>query len=487
MWKRKRKEEEKKNKGLLFLRRFLLIYLLYVVICLVIPPLFHKSAEKDTYGAVQSLATLQEQPEILSELADPQPAAFPQERIRCIDNNMDALLWRLRLIEAAEERIVLTTFDFRDDNSGQDMMAALFHAAERGVEVRIVVDGINGTLWLSGSAHFRELAAHENVQVRLYNPINLLTPWKINYRMHDKYLIADDFAWILGGRNTDDLFLGNYKNSYNEDRDILIYETVPGGGTAYRQIQEYFGRIWDLPCVKPYRGGAPGEEWLEAHYQEVRRKFPEAYRETEWEKETIETESIVLCTNPIHAENKQPQLWETMMEEMRQAEDILIQTPYIICNGKLYQDLTEAAQSAAKVEMITNAVEGGANPFGCTDYLNQKKKVRKTGLHTYEYLGEQALHTKTILIGDSVSFVGSCNLDMRSIYLDTELMLRIDCPELNARIREQAEELKGKSRHVFPDGTTEDGAAYQPVGSNIAKGAFYGVLRVIIIPIRHLL
>ena len=44
----------------------------------------------------------------------------------------------------------------------------------------------------------------------------------------DKYLIADDYAYILGGRNTNNLFLGNYADSYNEDRDILVYETFSG-------------------------------------------------------------------------------------------------------------------------------------------------------------------------------------------------------------------------------------------------------------------
>lgn len=56
------------------------------------------------------------------------------------------------------------------------------------------------------SGHFRELTSHPNVEVRFYNNINLLTPWRANYRMHDKYLIADDFAYMLGGRNTGDLF-----------------------------------------------------------------------------------------------------------------------------------------------------------------------------------------------------------------------------------------------------------------------------------------
>lgn len=103
---------------------------------------------------------------------------------------------------------------------------------------------------LSSSDLFCQLAAHENVEVRLYNPLNLLAPWKTNYRMHDKYLIADDLAYLLGGRNTDNRFLGRYTDHYNVDRDILVYETEPGQGQSYRQLRDYFHRIWSLPCCK---------------------------------------------------------------------------------------------------------------------------------------------------------------------------------------------------------------------------------------------
>lgn len=204
------------------IKGILRIWFFYLIVCLVIPPLYHKRADEEN----------RETERVLNLVG--------QERVLNIENNIDALLWRLRLIESAKERIVLATFDFRDDNSGQDIMAALLNAADRGVKVQILVDGINGTLYLKGSRNFRELATHENVEVKLYNPITLMKPWKNNYRMHDKYLIADDFAYILGGRNTDDLFLGNYVDSYNEDRDILVYEMVPGGGKSYVQLQEYF-------------------------------------------------------------------------------------------------------------------------------------------------------------------------------------------------------------------------------------------------------
>lgn len=451
------------------LKYSILLWLIYFVICLVIPPLYHKppTEEAEANGIDGNI--------------------FAQERIRSIDNNMDALLWRLRLIESAKERIVLVTFDLRDDNSGRDIMAALLHAADRGVQVQILVDGINGTLYLKNSNYFQELTAHENVEAKLYNPVDVIKPWKNNYRMHDKYLIADDFAYILGGRNTNDLFLGNYADSYNEDRDILVYETSPGEGKSYCQLQDYFEKIWNLSCNRAYGlKNNPGNN-LREHYGEVCETYPAVLSEPDWNRETSETESIMLYTNPMEPENKSPQLWQRMLQEMKQADDIMIQTPYMICSRQMYQDLTEVCSKAGKTEVMINAVEKGSNPFGCTDYLNQKKNVSKTGCSVYEYLGPQALHTKTILVDDHLSMVGSCNLDMRSIYLDTEMMLFIESKDLNQELRSQIESLKRSSRQVLPDGTVTDGDHYREMELSVGKQIVYGLLRIVIIPIRHLL
>ncbi|MDY4396646.1 MAG: phospholipase D-like domain-containing protein [Oscillospiraceae bacterium] len=147
------------------------------------------------------------------------PAA--QERVMTIEDSDSALLLRLQLIESARRELIFSTFDLRADESGQDVMSALCAAAERGVQVRMIVDGLNGFLHLQGDATLRALAAAENVEVRFYDPVDLLRPWKLNYRLHDKYLIADGERYILGGRNTSDLFLGSYQEKRNIDRDVL--------------------------------------------------------------------------------------------------------------------------------------------------------------------------------------------------------------------------------------------------------------------------
>ena len=120
-----------------------------------------------------------------------------KERIACIDDNEEALLLRLRMIEAAKEEVVFATFDFREDESGSDMMAAFYAAAERGVKVKLLLDGMNEFLYLERSERFRALCTHENVELRIYNPIDALHILNVNYRMHDKYLITDEQMYLL--------------------------------------------------------------------------------------------------------------------------------------------------------------------------------------------------------------------------------------------------------------------------------------------------
>src|SRR5699024_8743137 len=123
-----------------------------------------------------------------------------------IDDNMEALKYRLRMIEEAEEEIILSTFDFHADQAGKDILSSLQNAADKGVSVKIIVDGISGLMDMKWNPWFHALASHENVKIKIYNPVHLLKPWKIQARLHDKYLIIDEKMYLLGGRNTTNLF-----------------------------------------------------------------------------------------------------------------------------------------------------------------------------------------------------------------------------------------------------------------------------------------
>ena len=141
----------------------------------------------------------------------------------------------------------------------------------------------------------------------------------------------------------------------------------------------------------------------------------------------------------------------------------------------------------AKLQIVLNAVEKGSNPWGCTDYLNQKKKILETGVDVYELMNDYPVHTKAVLINDRLSVVGSYNLDMRSTYLDTELMLVIDSEKLSQQIHETESDYMEKSKEVLANGQETEGAKYQGKVLNRKKKLYYGVLRIIIRPLRQLL
>ena len=105
------------------------------------------------------------------------------------DDNTDALLYRLNLIDQAEKEIIFSTFDFNVDEAGKDIMASLLSAAERGVRIRMLVDGFSGMLDVNNSPWFEAMASHENIELKIYNPIHFYAPWKMQARLHDKYLI----------------------------------------------------------------------------------------------------------------------------------------------------------------------------------------------------------------------------------------------------------------------------------------------------------
>ncbi len=450
------------------------LFLVFLILSCAIPPAFHKSSDPDALGDLEGKRA-------------------EGERVLCVDDNTEALLWRLRIIEEAKEEIIFSTFDLADDESGRAIMAALYAAAQRGVSVRILVDGLNGEIKLIGNDCFEALTAHELVQVKIYNKINLLTPWTVNYRMHDKYVIADRSVYILGGRNTRDLFLGEQREVYNIDRDILVYRGGESTDSSVYSLAEYFESVWSEDCnfelEARLRDGRleTGREALEKRYAETKAEYPQGFERVDWISETTEADSVILLFGETHNSNKAPLVWDSICAFASGSERVLIQTPYVVCGDEMYEDLSELCKSGTQVSIITNAVESGANPWGCTDYMNQKQNVLDTGCGVYEYMGDQSLHAKTVLIDDEISIIGSYNLDMRSTYLDTETMIVVKCKELNSELREKMEICMNDSKYVLSGGVEFFGDGYEEREIAFPKSLWYLFLRIVMIPLRHLL
>ena len=486
-WKMWQKCVGKMGKKLpIFLFIFILLYVIGSLICYPLLTKRHVLKQKEKYAEQAAKETVDR-----------------SASVRCLDDNTQALVYRLALIESAQRELIMTTFDMSDGESGQDLMAAMLQAADRGVRIRLMVDGINAWLKLEKSDLFGAFSTHPDIEIRFYNPIRLTKLWKLNYRMHDKYLIADDTAYILGGRNSNNLFLGAYRDTYNIDRDLYVLERTEKNASDVMQkkernslqdIKAYFEKIWVQPDQKIFRKKETektkeGLALLREHYKELQTAYPEAFSENETllTQDLIRVDSIQFLHNPLYADEKVPVVYQRICQEMEQGETILIQTPYIICDKGMYQDLSELCRAGKQIEIITNAVESGANPWGCTDYLNERKSILKTGAGVYACMAGQSLHTKTVLIDDETSIVGSYNLDLRSTYLDTELMLLVKSKELNKQLRDQAAAYQEKSTYEKAGKPSRTGSLYEKKEMSDMQKVIYSILRILIRPIREVL
>ena len=419
----------------------LLVFILYLIIGGIVPFLKHPEVSDSTKKKIEEI-------EFYDGNVGPDRAAI-------IEDNEEALKVRLKMIADAKEKVVLSTFDFRSDNAGKDMLSALLNAAERGISVEVFVDGFNAFVQMEGNKYFYALSSHPNIKIIVYNKVNLLTPWKGLGRMHDKYVIVDDRAYILGGRNTFGYFLGDYRGHKNYDRDVLVYNTGSTGSSIY-QVKDYYNNISTMDCCSLFHDKESiGEhdkvkeikKELEERYEGLREKYKEFLDEPyDYKANTYETNIIQLLSNPTTLYSKEPIVFYGLMELAKDAkEEIRIDTHYIICNDCVSQEVQEIGD---KTTVMTNSAENNGNFFGAIDYLKHKQDIIDTGVTIKEYEGGISYHGKSMTIDDDIAIVGSFNLDLRSAYIDTELMLVINSKEVNKQLKSNMEKYEEKAATV---------------------------------------
>ena len=165
-------------------------------------------------------------------------AGGSEQFVSLLELGDDALLARVHLIRAARRSIDLQTFIWRDDPTSRFLFDELVAAAERGVLVRLLIDGLNMPAKPEQLA--RMASAHRNLEICLYKPLswnsessrigflkNLLFKARhMNRRMHNKLLLIDGRIGIVGGRN----YEGKY---YDRNREFL-FRSRCDRGRAFR-------------------------------------------------------------------------------------------------------------------------------------------------------------------------------------------------------------------------------------------------------------
>jgi len=172
---------------------------------------------------------------------------------RLLSTGLDAFVARAILIELAERTLDLQYYIFHPDQTGSLVIDRLIAAADRGVWVRLLLDDW-GTLEKNDAA-VAVLDSHPNIEIRLFNPYvhrsgvwrlaELVTSFaRVNRRMHNKQLIADNAGVVLGGRNIGDEYFGLGELDF-QDVDVLAL------GPIADQSSQSFEAYWNSEFAVP--------------------------------------------------------------------------------------------------------------------------------------------------------------------------------------------------------------------------------------------
>lgn len=437
-----------------------------------------------------------------------------------------ALEWRLRLIDSATESIDLQTFLWSGDPVGLVVLRHLLDAADRGVRVRLLLDD---TFTSTHAEAIAVIDSHPQVEYRIYNPfrrrsenivvrqfLNLGEFSRVDHRMHNKIIIADNRAAILGGRNLADEYFGQHDAANFRDLELLTL------GPLVRSLSDVYDEYWNNDWSFPEAMiNHPAEtQSLESFTQWLAAQAPrqldesEAQRIDAWQR--LAAEGLPFAyrviadtpapTRPDLAEELPNQLAQELVSTFDQAqEDILIVTAYLIPTPELEAALERATARGVRVTILTNSLRSNNHLSAHSAYRKHIRDLLEMGVQLYEvrtwardrdrYMNTPVdekhlgLHAKFAVIDQRYAFVGSANLDPRSLRLNTEMSLLVDSPELNAQLRDllDVDFLLRNAWHLQlqPDGAIhwvgdDQTLDRQPADSNLQRleDWFFGVLPV---------
>ena len=383
---------------------------------------------------------------------------------------------RLQLARRARHSLDLQYYVLENDASGRALLRELRDAALRGVRVRLLVDDLyTGRT----DALLRQLAAHPNVEVRLFNPFccardggvterfaaSILDFRRVNRRMHNKLFIADGVMAVAGGRNIgDEYFVRSTQQNFVDIDAFLIGAVVP-------ELSAIFDRFWNSEVVYPIEAIAPGG----ADPAALRAAFDAGM--DAGVPSTAELPSVdLLGYGPLGEELDAGRIglvWGTarafadppekvferdearakansvsadvMMTIWQARSELVITSPYLIPGRQGIDAIRRLREAGVKLTVVTNSLAATDEPLVHTGYSRYRVDMLKSGVDLYELsptrtqrvkrLGmfgssQGRLHAKTAVVDRERVFIGSMNLDPRSLGSNTELGIFIDSPAL---------------------------------------------------------
>lgn len=441
------------------------------------------------------------------------PDGSPFSGFRLLPEAAFAFDARISLARNAEKSLDVQYYLINNDDVGLLLLRELREAAERGVRVRLLIDD----LYTGGEDElFASFAAFPNVEVRLFNPLpsrvsslparlalSIFDFDRINHRMHNKLLVADNSFAVSGGRNIANEYFMRSTEANFIDMDVV------SSGPIVHDMSKAFDMYWNSSHVRPIETIAP----LTVSKEEARHRFDELARTAVpdvplrprdvLEKSPLGEELLTgridrrWATAHLFADNPDKitrdrnaafrgSVTEGALGVIDTAKKkVVIASPYFIPGPIGMAMMRKQIDANVSVVVVTNSLGSTDEPLAYAGYERYRADMLKVGVTIYEIAPRYTfnkrfgdfgksisrLHAKLAMIDDSRMFVGSMNLDHRSAAVNTELGLVIDSPpmveEYNKLVTGPRTDDLGYRLRLTPDGRRAQWVEYDDQGGDI--------------------
>jgi putative cardiolipin synthase len=428
------------------------------------------------------------QPRIVERALKSASLSQAQSAYSMLSNGIDGLAARLELIDAAERALDLQYYIFRGDTSGRLVAQALLRAADRGVRVRVLVDDGES---IAGDERVFALAAHPLIQIRVFNPFDyrghgrteraldfVFNKKRLDHRMHNKLLVADNAIALIGGRNIGDQYFQIAPDSQFGDDDVAVV------GPMVQQLSSVFDEFWNMRLAIPVdalnaeQASPKALDAFRAAQQMAREQTP---FESDLAKRVASGEPLAgMMSGRTRLARATAQLVYDSPDKSRVIDgvvpgkvistavesradgvntELLMITPYFVPSSTQLDLLKRARGRGVRVRVLTNSLEAAPDVAAHSGYTRFRPTLLEAGVELFEIRarvegtkgtgqpkklsrrGNYALHAKLYVFDRLSLFVGSMNFDQRSEHLNTEIGLLIDSPDLAAAAATRFESL----------------------------------------------
>ena len=387
-----------------------------------------------------------------------------------LSHGREAFIVRLALGDLAERSLDLQYYVWDGDTTGRLIVDRVVKAADRGVRVRLLVDD---PYYKASDTVIASLDAHPNVEIRLFNPFTnrnwsvldfIFDFGRVNRRMHNKLMIADNASAIVGGRNIGDIYYGVNTTANFRDLDVLAV------GPVVHDLSRVFDQYWNSRSAVPIAtivDRAYGAADLDAIRIRLRDEIATVDYPYPIDQDLEQLaaggaelrDNLTWANGRIIADDPEAVACGKESDDVvafirgRVAQlktELLAESPYFVLPARALATVKALHERNVRVRVLTNSLASNDMLPAHSGYAKTRRRLLENGTELYELRPDTdafrpgwsflsgrspaALHTKATVFDREAVLIGSFNLDPRSAVINTEAGLYIESPELAERL-----------------------------------------------------